>query len=87
MRRPVHEGEREVEPPLHPSRVRAHLALGRRLEADALEELVGPPVALGLRDAVQRGLEPQVLAAREQRVERGLLEGSADGARAPSGPP
>ena len=85
--RAVDEREREVEAPLHPARVRAHLALGRGLQADALEQLVGPLVALGLRDAVQRRLEAQVLAAGQQRVERGFLEGGADGPRAPSGPP
>ena len=77
--RPVHESEREVEPPLHPARVRAHLAVGCRLEPHALEQLVRPLLALGAGDAVQRRLEAQVLAAREQRVERGFLEGSADG--------
>ena len=37
-------------------------------------------------DAVERRLQAQVLAAGEQRVERGLLERGADGAPAPAGP-
>ena len=38
--RPVHEREREVEPPLHPARVAADLAIGRLVEADAVEQLL-----------------------------------------------
>jgi hypothetical protein len=47
-------------------------------EADALEQLGAAPDALALGQAVQRGLQAQVLAAGQQRVERGLLEGGAD---------
>ena len=76
---PVDEREREVEPALHAARVAAD-ACGRR-----------PPSARRARAArrrasrarpcgmpVQRGLEPHVLAAGEERVERGLLERGAD---------
>ena len=55
------------------------LAVGRCLQTDPLEQLVRPALALVAGDAVQRRLQAQVLASREQRVERGLLEGGADG--------
>ena len=45
--RPVHERERKVEPPLHPARVAADLAVGRLAEADAVEQLLRPLLPLG----------------------------------------
>ena len=78
MRGRVHEREREVEAALHAAGVAADLAVGRVGEADALEQLGAAAAALALGQAVQRGLEAQVLAAGEQRVERGLLERGAD---------
>ena len=78
MRRLVSEGEREVEPALHPAGVRLDLAVGGLREADPLEQRLAPLLALGPRHPVQRGLEAQVLAPREQRVEGGFLEGGAD---------
>ena len=74
----MHEREREVEPALHAARVAADLAVGRVGEADALEQLGAAADALALGQAVQRGLEAQVLAPGQQRVERGLLERGAD---------
>ena len=62
--RPVDEREREVEPPLHAAGVAADLAVGGLGEADALEQLVGARPALGPRQALQRRLQAQVLAAR-----------------------
>ena len=76
--RPVDEREREVEPPLHAARVAADLAVGRLGEADALEQLLRRGLALGLREPLQHRLQPQVVAAGEQRVERRLLERGAD---------
>ena len=76
--RPVHEGQRQVEAALHPTRVRLDLALGRRLEADPLQQLVRPALTLFTGDAVQRRLQAQVLAARQQRVERGFLQRGSD---------
>ena len=74
----MHEREGEVEPALHPARVAAHLAVGRLTQADAAEQLVGALRAIGARDALQRGLQAQVLAAGQQRVERRLLQRGAD---------
>ena len=51
--RPVDEGQREVEAPLHPAGVRAHLAVGGLREADAVEELVRPARTLAARRVVQ----------------------------------
>ena len=76
--RAVDERQREVEPALHPAGIAAHLAIGRVDEADAGEQLDGPWRALGARQRLEARLEAQVLAAREQRIERGLLQRRAD---------
>ena len=76
--RRVDQGEREVEPALHPAGVAAHLAVGRLREPDALEQDLASPRALRARDSLQRRLQAQVLAAREQGIERRLLERCAD---------
>ena len=86
MRGSVDEREREVEPALHAARVALDLAVGRLGEADALEQLVGAPAAARARQRLQRRLQAQVLAAGEQRVERGLLQRGADHACAPRAP-
>ena len=79
MRGPVDERQRQVEAALHPAGVAADLAIGGLDQADPLEQLVAAPVgAPRLRQAVQRGLQAHVLAAGEQRVERGLLQRGAD---------
>ena len=49
------------------------------VEPDALEQLLAPARALVPREPMHGGLKPQVLAAREQGVERGLLQRGADG--------
>ena len=76
--RPVDERERQVEPALHAARVRLHLAVARLGQAHALEQLVGAPATALARQRLERRLQPQVLAAGEQRVERGLLQRGAD---------
>ena len=79
--RPVHEREREVEPPAHAARVAADAAVGGLGEADALEQLHGAGARLGGAQPVQRALHAQQLAAGHQRVDRRLLQRYAD--RAP----
>ena len=81
----MRQREREVEASLHPARVAADLPVRGQSQSDTLEELVGAPVPLGPRDSVERELELEVLAAREERVERRLLERGAD--RPPHGRP
>jgi len=76
--RRVHEGKREVEPALHAAGVAAHLAVGGVGETDAGDEVVAARLALALGHALQGGLQPHVLAGREQGVQRGVLEGDAD---------
>ena len=82
----MHEREREVEPALHAARVAADLAVGRVGQPDALEQLVAARAALRLRQALERRLQPHVLAAGQQRVERGLLQRGADRRRARAAP-
>ena len=77
----VDQRRAEVEPAAHAARVGAHPPVGGVGEADAGDQRVTALLRLGLRDSVQRRLELHQLAARHQRVERGLLERDAD--RAP----
>ncbi len=77
-RRRVDQRERKIEPALHPARVRADLAVAGRGEADAIEEPVDQFLPPGAADPVQRRLQPQVLAAGQERVEGGLLQGGSD---------
>jgi hypothetical protein len=74
----VDEREREVEPALHPARVAADLAVGRLGEPDAGDQAVAAALALVAGQPVHPGLEAHVLARRQERVERRLLEGDAD---------
>ena len=76
--RVVDEREREIETPLHAARVRPHLPVGRFGEADAVEQLLTSLLSLPARERVQGRLQPQMLAAREQRVEGRLLQRRAD---------
>ena len=76
--RRVHEREREVEPALHPAGVAAHLAVGCLGQADPDQQLIRAPNAVGLRQGLERGLQAQVLAAGQERVEGSLLECRAD---------
>ncbi len=78
------EGQRQVEPPFHPARVAADLAVRGLGEADPLEQFVAALFAFGLGEAVQRRLQPHVLAAGQQRVERRFLQRGADRASAPA---
>ena len=55
------------------------------VEADPLEQLVAAVARSACGSAVERGLQPQVLAPGEQRVERRLLQRGADRASAPAG--
>ena len=72
------EREREVEPALHAARVGAHLAVAGAREPDALEQLSDQALALVAADAVERGLEAEVLDAGQERVERSLLQRGPD---------
>ena len=76
--RPVHERERQVEPPLHAPRVAADLAVGRLGEAHPLEQRVTASPPLLTAHAVEGGLQLHVLASGEERIERRLLEGRPD---------
>ena len=76
--RPVDERERQVEPALHPARVAAHLAVGGLGRGRRGEELVRARAALRARERLERRLQAQVLAAGQERVERGLLQRGAD---------
>ncbi len=77
-RRIVDQRQREIEAALHAAGVRSDLAVGGVREPDAVEQrLLKAPASVTL-DAVQRRLQPEVLAARQERVERRLLECRAD---------
>ena len=76
--RVVQQREGEVEAALHAARVGLGLAVGGVGEADALEQLVAAPRALGARDALQPALQAHVLAAGQHRIERDVLQRDAD---------
>ena len=78
MPRPVDERQGEVETPLHAAGVALHLAVGRLAQPDARQELVRALAALVAREPLQRRLQANVVAAGQERVERGLLERGAD---------
>ena len=68
----------EVEAALHPARVGAYAAVGGVGEVDPLQQVVGAPASLVGRDALERRLQADQLAAGHQRVERRFLQGDAD---------
>jgi hypothetical protein len=74
----VDERQREIEPAFHATRVPGDLPVGCVGQPDALEQIVGAGAPLVLRHALKRRLEAQVVAPRQQRVERRLLESDAD---------
>jgi len=59
-----------VEPALHPAGVAADAAVGRLGQPDPLEQLASPALAVGLLQALEGGLQVEVLASGEDRVER-----------------
>ena len=78
MRGPVDERQGQVQPALHAAGVAADLAVGGVDQAHPLEQRVAARPALGPVQALQRRLQPHVVAAGQERVERGLLERRAD---------
>src|SRR5690348_3038362 len=75
----MNKGESEVQPPLHAARVAADPPLGGLGQTDPLKQLLGASSPLGAGDALQRGLENEMLAPGEDRIEGGLLQRGADG--------
>ena len=57
-------GDREAEPHVHPRRVGAHRQVDVVADARELHDLVHPLADLGARQAVQRAVQEDVLAAR-----------------------
>ena len=86
IRGPVHEREREVEAALHAARVAADARSAASVRPTRSSSSSPRRAALGLRQPCSAGLQAHVLAAGEERVERGLLQRGADRARAPAGP-
>ncbi len=72
------EREREIESPFHSAGVAFDPPVGGVDETDPLEQLVRARDALVARQPLEGRLEAQVLPAREQRIERGLLQRGAD---------
>ena len=76
--RAVHQCQRQIQPAAHAAGVAAHLAVGGVSQAHALDQVVAAAAALGLGQAVQRGLKAHVLARGEVVVQRGLLQRRSD---------
>ena len=76
--RAVDEREREIKPALHAARIASDLAIGGVGETDPVEELLAARATLGLRDPLERRLQPQMVASCQERIECRLLQRSAD---------
>jgi hypothetical protein len=74
----VHERQGEIEPALHSARVALDLAVRRLGQADTVEKLVAALAPFLAGDAVHRGLQPEMLASGEERIECSFLQGGAD---------
>ncbi len=72
------QGARKVEPAAHSARVRLHDAVGRLVQVELLEKVVGAPLRLGFRELVQPGEEDKVLATGQVVVDRGVLARESD---------
>ena len=70
----------EVEPPPHAAGVRLHDPIRGIDEVELLEQLVGAPPCLRRGQLVEPAEQPQVLAAGQVLVHRGVLAGQADDA-------
>jgi len=79
-RRVAHQRLSDAEPLLHALRVLADLAVGRRREADQLEELAAAPLAVALRHPGEPREEPERLAPGEEVVPGRVLREVADAA-------
>ena len=74
----MQQGEREVESALHAAGVAADFAIGSVGQTDAFEQIVAALLQVGALHAMQRALQLDVLAARQEAIEGGLLQRSAD---------
>jgi hypothetical protein len=76
--RAVHEAERDVEPPLHPARIRLRRPVRGVGEPEPLQELAHPVAPRSAREPVDHGLHLQVLPPGRICVEARLLAHDAD---------
>jgi hypothetical protein len=74
----VHERGGEIEPALHPARVALDAAVGRLLELDEREQILGARRRGTRGEAEQPSLQDEQLAPGLARVEPGLLQRHAD---------
>ena len=74
----MHEGGGQIEPAAHAARVGLGRAVGGVGQAEAVEQLVGPGTQLRPGQVGEPADEPQVLAAGEVLVDRGVLPGETD---------
>ena len=81
----VHQPHGDVQPPLHPTGVGAHNAVGGVGDPEPLEQLAGAPAQRRAVEAVQRALQLEILAAGRLRVAAVLLADDPDGRRTRAG--
>ena len=77
----MHQRQREIQAALHAARVPADAPVGGFGQPDPLEQRLGTAAALRAGQALERGLEHQMLAAGEDRVQCRLLKRGTDLAR------
>ncbi len=76
--RPGDEGRRQVEAAPHPARVGLDQAPAGVRQRELLQQLVGARLRDGAAEVVELADHDQVLAAREQRIDRRVLPGEAE---------
>ena len=76
--RPPDQGAGEVQPPPHPARVGLDDPVAGIDQLELLEQLVGALLRLGRGQLVQPAEQPEVLAAGQVLVDRGVLARQAD---------
>ena len=74
----MQQREREVESALHAAGVATNFAVGCVGQTDAFEQVVAALLQVGALHAMQRALQLDVFSTRQEAIERGLLQRSAD---------
>src|SRR5581483_5700145 len=74
----VDDAEADIEPPLHAAGIGLRLPVCGRFEFEEDENLVRPPLRIGLAHAVEAALDDQLAPARFERVAAAALRDIAD---------
>ena len=76
--RPMHQRDRQVQPPLHPSGVFRDAIVAAVLKPDELEQLLDSPCEFLSADIINATEETEILGRAQHRIERDLLRSHAN---------